>query len=39
MIALEDNISKFETQYGEITLHNEQKKVFPMGFGGNSAEA
>jgi len=39
MLALEDNISKFETQYGEITLHNEQKKVFPMGFGGNSAEA
>ncbi|MEN6619771.1 MAG: DUF3467 domain-containing protein [Rikenellaceae bacterium] len=38
-LALQDNISKFEKQYGEIELHNEQKNVIPMGFGSNSAEA
>lgn len=25
MLALQDNIDKFENQYGEIELHNEQK--------------
>ncbi|MFA5850203.1 MAG: hypothetical protein A2X18_14355 [Bacteroidetes bacterium GWF2_40_14] len=38
-LALEDNIAKFEKQYGEIELHNEQKNMIPMGFGSNSAEA
>ncbi len=38
-LALQDNISKFEKQYGEIELHNEPNNVIPMGFGGNSAEA
>lgn len=38
-LALEDNIAKFEKQYGEIELHNEQKNIIPMGFGSNSAEA
>jgi hypothetical protein len=38
-LALEDNLSKFEKQYGEIILHNEPKNVIPMGFGSNSAEA
>ncbi|MFA6334275.1 MAG: DUF3467 domain-containing protein [Bacteroidales bacterium] len=38
-LALQDNISKFEKQYGEIELHTEQKNVIPMGFGSNSAEA
>jgi len=38
-LALEDNIAKFEKQYGDIELHNEQKTVIPMGFGNNSAEA
>ena len=38
MHALEDNITKFESQYGEIELHNE-KNMIPMGFGSNSAEA
>ena len=39
MLALEDNIAKYENQYGEIILNNEQKNMFPMGFGGNSAKA
>ncbi|MEA5006066.1 hypothetical protein SDC9_172961 [bioreactor metagenome] len=39
MLALEDNIAKYENQYGEIVLNNEQKNMFPMGFGGNSAKA
>jgi hypothetical protein len=39
MLAIQDNIAKYEQQYGEIILQNEQKKVFPMGFGGNSFEA
>ena len=39
MLALQDNIDKFENQYGEIELHNEQKNMIPMGFGNNSAEA
>lgn len=38
-LALQDNISKFEKQYGEIKLHNEPNNVIPMGFGSNSAEA
>lgn len=38
-LALQDNISKFEKQYGEIILHNETNNVIPMGFGNNSAEA
>jgi len=38
-LALEDNISKFEKQYGEIVLHNEQINAIPIGFGNNSAEA
>jgi len=39
MGALEDNIAKFENKFGEIVLYNEHEKIFPMGFGGNSAEA
>lgn len=39
LLALQDNIEKFEAQYGEITLHNEQKNIIPMGFGNNSAKA
>jgi hypothetical protein len=38
MLALEDNIAKFENQYGEIELHSE-KNIIPMGFGNNSAKA
>ena len=38
-LALQDNISKFEKQYGEVELHNDEKSVIPMGFGSSSAEA
>lgn len=36
--ALEDNITKFENQFGEIKLP-EQKMVLPMGFGPNTPNA
>lgn len=38
-LALSDNISKFENQYGEIKLHNTPKGNIPLGFGPNSANA
>ncbi len=38
-LALGDNISKFEKQYGEIELHNEQNNKVPINFGNSSAEA
>ena len=37
-LALKDNISKFESQFGEIKLHNAPAKL-PINFGNNSAEA
>lgn len=37
-LALSDNISKFEAQYGDIKLNN-QKGTIPMGFGPGSANA
>ncbi len=39
LLALEENIEKFENQYGEIKIHNEQKNVIPLGFGNNPAKA
>ncbi len=39
MLALQENIDKFEDQFGEIELHNEQKNIIPMGFGNNPAKA
>jgi hypothetical protein len=38
-LALQDNIAKFESQYGEIELHNEPINKVPINFGNNSAEA
>jgi len=38
-LALQDNISKFENQFGEIKLHNEPINRVPMNFGNSSAEA
>ncbi|MDP3451621.1 MAG: DUF3467 domain-containing protein [Bacteroidales bacterium] len=38
-LALQDNIAKFESQYGEIELHNEPINRVPINFGNNSAEA
>ncbi len=38
--ALKENITKYESQFGEIKLHNATPKgVIPMGFGPNTAEA
>ncbi len=38
-LALQDNIAKFESQYGEIELHNEPINRVPINFGNSSAEA
>jgi len=38
-LALKDNISKFENQFGEIELHNEPLNKVPINFGNSSAEA
>lgn len=38
-MALKDNITKFENQFGEIELHNEPLNKVPINFGNNSAEA
>lgn len=38
-LALQDNISKFENQFGEIELHNEPLNKVPINFGSSSAEA
>jgi hypothetical protein len=39
LLAIKDNIDKFESQYGEIELHNEPINKVPINFGNNSAEA
>ncbi len=38
LMALHDNIEKFENQYGDITL-SAPKGTIPMGFGPGGAEA
>jgi hypothetical protein len=38
-LALQDNIAKFESQYGDIVLHNEPINRVPINFGNSSAEA
>jgi len=38
-MALKDNITKFENQFGEIELHNEPLNKVPINFGNSSAEA
>ena len=37
--ALEDNISKFESQFGEIKLPEQKMVLPPMGFGPNTPNA
>lgn len=39
LLALMENVEKFEDQYGEIKIHNEQKNVLPLTFGNNPAKA
>lgn len=37
LLALQDNIAKYEKQHGQISLGGEQKPTFPMGgFGGGA---
>ena len=37
LLALQDNIAKYENQHGQISLGGEQKPTFPMGgFGGGA---
>ena len=37
--ALEDNIAKFESQFGEIKLPEQKMVLPPMGFGPNTPNA
>jgi hypothetical protein len=39
LLALNDNIRKFEEMNGEIDLNNDQNPPFPMNFGGPTAQA
>jgi Protein of unknown function (DUF3467). len=39
LLALNENISDFENQFGEITLHNQSINNIPMGFGNPNAKA
>ena len=38
-LALQDNINKYESQHGQITLGGEPKATFPMGGFGNGAKS
>ena len=38
-LALQDNINKYESQHGQITLGNEPKPTFPMGGFGTGAKS
>jgi hypothetical protein len=35
--AIQDNIVKYEQQYGEITQPGVANAIYPMGFGGGQA--
>ena len=37
--TLEDNIDKYEAQFGEIRINNQPTNNIPMGFGPNGAKA
>ncbi len=39
LLALQDNIARFEQMNGTIKLNEPSGGVFPMGFGGPTAEA
>ncbi len=38
-MALKDNLLKYESQFGEIEIHNSQPNKVPINFGNSSAEA
>ena len=38
-LALQDNINKYESQHGPITIGGEPKATFPMGGFGNGAKS
>ncbi len=39
LLALQDNIAKFEKQYGKINLSDQKIPPIPMNFGGMQGEA
>ncbi len=39
LLALNDNVVKYEANYGEIKLYNVAPPVIPMNFGGPTAQA
>lgn len=39
LIALQDNIHKFEDQFGDVTIHTNEDGAIPLAFGNNPAEA
>ena len=39
MLALTDNIEKFEAQFGEIKVNNNQPTGIPMNYGGQTGQA
>lgn len=39
LLTLQENIAKYEEQYGEITLPNSYNRSLPLGFGGFKGEA
>ena len=38
-LALQDNVNKYENQFGQISLGGEPKTTFPMGGFGNGAKS
>ncbi len=39
LLALQDNVNRFEKQYGKIVLSEEKNPPIPMNFGGMKGEA
>jgi hypothetical protein len=39
LLSLQDNIAKYESTFGEITISNGPKRNIPLGFGGFKGEA
>lgn len=39
MLALQDNIEKYEAQFGEINVSNNQPTGIPMNYGGQTGQA
>ena len=39
LLSLQDNIAKYESTFGEISISNGPKRNIPLGFGGFKGEA